>query len=477
MEEVSVVTAVLLTLLLVFPLGYGLFLKKKGRLTAERICILMLVSGCILRLMYVVYTKDYQRQHDAGRFYKENSNHSGYIMYLMENHSLPDSDPRDHLQFYHPPLHHIISAVILSIVKAIGLDYIRLAPNVLQAVSAVYSSVFCILSYRIMKRIGLKDRALTAATAAVTFHPTLIILSGSFNNDMLSSLFAVTAILFTVRWAEKKSFGSIVAIAFAIGLGMLTKLTVGLLAPAVAAVFLVALIKEKNRKRLIAQFFVFGVICVPLGLCWSIRNYIKFGMPPGYVPKLSERSGQYIDVSPVKRLLDFSLHQFSSPFTQWEWNGAEYNEYNPVIALMKNAMFDEETFFYNSITMQSFCTALFFAGAVTAVLSAAAVVLMWRKREKLSLELKLLFTLTFAVVFINYLVFCIRYPQVCTENMRYCVPLIVSGSAALGLLIQNASDREKTNAVIYALAKTARISMTAMSVLSAFVYASKIFER
>ena len=138
----------------------------------------------------------------------------------------------------------------------------------------------------------------------------------------------------------------IIFIAFSIGLGMFTKLTVGLIAPAVAAVFLVILIKNpKNFKKLILQFVTFGIICIPIGLFWSIRNFVKYDIPLGYVPALSENSGQYIDKSPLKRFFDFSLYQISSPFTQWEWDGANYNEFNPVIALMKNAMFDEETFF------------------------------------------------------------------------------------------------------------------------------------
>ena len=60
------------------------------------------------------------------------------------------------------------------------------------------------------------------------------------------------------------------------GLGMITKLTVGLLAPAMAAVFLTVLIKKRAEwKKLIPQFIVFGVICVPIGLSWTIRNAVK----------------------------------------------------------------------------------------------------------------------------------------------------------------------------------------------------------
>ena len=219
---------------------------------------------------------------------------------------------------------------------------------------------------------------------------------------------------------------------------------------------------------------LFGIVCIPLGMFWPIRNYIKFKVPLAYVPGLSEHSGQYIDVSPLKRLTDWSVYQFASPFTQWEWNGDPYNEFNPIIALLKNAMFDEGTFFGRSIMLQSVCSLLFVAGAVCAALSVYAIYPMWKKKgEELSLELKLLLTLTFVVIFGNYISFCLGYPQVCTQNMRYCVPLIFVGAATLGLMInrfENSKNKTKRN-----ISKTAAFSMTAMSVLSAFVYNIMMF--
>ena len=467
----DILMPVVLTLSFAAPLITALYLKSMKKLRPEQLCTLLIVSGIVLRLAYVYYTDDYQRQHDVGFFDEGNNYHAGYIMYLVKNHHLLPTDPRDRWQFYHPPLHHIISAVILSVVDIFVDDYRPYAPDVLQLVAAVYSSLFCVVAYKLMKLIGIKDRALVLSTAVVVFHPTLIILSASCNNDMLSALFAISAVYFTARWAKDTKMRDIIAAAFCMGLGMITKLTVGLLAPAMAAVFLTVLIKKRAEwKKLIPQFIVFGVICVPIGLSWTIRNAVKFGMSPGYVPELGTESGQYIDVPVLKRLFDFSVYQLASPFTQWEWNGAPYNEFNPVIALLKNAMFDEETFFTRSITLQSFCTLLFFAGAVTAVISVFAFFMMWRRKNDISTEVKLLLTITFAVIFANYIIFCINYPQVCTENMRYCVPLIFSGAGALGVFLG-----EEENGALRYVQKTAAVSMTSMCCLSAFVYMAMLF--
>ena len=326
-----------------------------------------------------------------------------------------------------------------------------------------------------MKELGFKGKVLALTTAVVTFHPTLIILSGSINNDMLSSLLGMSAIYFTVRWAKERRMRDIIFTALSVGFGMLTKLTVGLISPAIAAVFLTVLIKQRKEwKRLVPQFAVFAVICLPLGLFWSVRNYVRFGMPPNYVVRIAETAEQYISVPPLQRLFDYSLYQFSSPFMQWTTiEGMTYNEFNPVIALLKSAMFDEEPLFAPHTVMEGVCMALFISGAVTAVLSAAAVIIMLTKKEKLPLEFKLLILIIFGVIFGNYIIFCLNYPFVCTENMRYCVPLIFAGSAALGLLIRR--SEESGNAVMRFTGKAACVGMTAMCTFSIIVYTAMLY--
>ncbi len=470
-----VIVSRLMTVLLFVPLFWGLRLKKKEKLNSEITCYLILFTGWILRLIYIIYTGIDERQHDVHKFFENDAGHAEYIEYLMNNHSLPDFDPREIFQFYHPPLHHIICAVWLTLVRKLGIPLMPNGVESLQFLTAVYSSLFTVFAYKSLKLLGMKRDSLIYSTAFVTFHPTLIILSGSINNDMLSSLFGMTAIYFTIRWSRKRDWLSIVMTAFSIGLGMFTKLAVGLLAPAVAAVFLCVFIRNiKEFKKLIPQFVIFGIICVPIGLFWSVRNYLKFDMPLNYVPRISEKSKQYIDVPFAKRLTDWSLHQFSSPFTQWKWNGDDYNESNPVIALLKNAMFDEETFFPKSITLQSFCTLLFFTSMVRAAAAVISFVFMWYKNSKVKIEDKLFITFIILVIFGNYIIFCKNYPHVCTENMRYCIPLIFACAAINGFYIDREPMRKEKKlhaAVVSLIGK----STVVFCVLSAFVYTAKMF--
>ncbi len=360
---------------------------------------------------------------------------------------------------------------MLRVLDTLGFDVRENGDRALQLLPLIYSFLFAVVSCKALSAMKIKGEALALAAALVTFHPTLIILSGSLNNDMLSALFGMLAVYCTLRWCEDKRVMRILPIALSIGLGMMTKLSVALAAPAVAAVFLYELVKKdgsvKERLRLVGQYAVFGAVCVPLGLFFPVRSLVLFGVPLSYVPLLSESSGQFISVPAARRLLNWLPFQLASPFTQWIDLGAEYNEFNPVIALWKNAMFDEQEFFPSSITMQSFCTMLFFSGILLSLLGVWAHAAMWR--SKAPFEAKLLLTLTSAVVFGSYIVFCLRFPHVCTENMRYCVPLIFTSAASVALCINGGEEK-----ALLPRRFTAAVS-GAFCGLSAFVYTGLMY--
>ena len=463
-----------MTLAFFIPIAAVFWLKKKNRLDSSMICYLIIIAGVVIRIIYISYTAVNVRQHDVHEFFQNNAGHSEYICYLLENKHLPDFDPREVFQFYHPPLHHIICALWLWVLNKIGVPLETVGVDSLQFLTMAYSVLFCIFAYKSLKLLELKPSSLELSTALVTFHPTLIIMSGSLNNDMLSSLFGMTAIYFTMKWAKKRCWRDIILIAFSVGFGMFTKLSVGLLAPAIAAVFLYILIVNiKDFKSLIPQFFVFGVICIPIGLYWPVRNYLRFDVPISYIPLLSEDSGQYIDRPAVERLFNWLPFQFASPFTQWKWNNAPYDEFNPVIALWKNAMFDEGTFFEKSITLQSFCTALFFFGIMMSLFSVASLFFMWFKYRNVTTVNKYFLSGISVIVFINYIDFCLKFPHVCTENMRYCVPLIFSGAALIGLYLDN-SDSIKNRLYVTSTDAVKRGGWI-FCVLSAFVYNAMSF--
>ena len=429
----NTVCSLMITYGISVPVLAYIYLKFKNKANSIITCRLIIITGMLLRILYIFYTNVYTRQHDVEDFSLSDDGHAAYILYLLQNKHLPDFDPRYAWQFYHPPLHHIISAAFLSVIGKFNIPLDTVGYELLQVLPCLYSVLFCILAYKSLKLLGIKDRPLCFATAFVTFHPTLIMLSGSINNDMLAAVLSMSSIYFLIKWSLNKRMSDIILTALSIGLGMEAKLNAALTAPAAAAVFLYVFIKNiKDFRRLITQYIVFGFVCVPIGLFWSVRNYIKFGVPANYVPKLSADSDQYIGTGILSRLLDFSPYQFSSPFMQWRGDGAPYNEFNPITALWKTAAFDGNTYFENSVVLQSFCCMLLFCLIILSCYSAYLLIAVFIKRSPILPEHKLMTAVLSLTLFINYIVFCADYPHVCTQNMRYCVPLIFTQAVLFG---------------------------------------------
>lgn len=450
-------------LLLAFVLTLLIFILKYKNTTETKWVVVIFVLGYLLRLAYVLYTEYYVRQHDVG-FFGDVSGHAAYIEYYYNNFiSLPDFDVRTIWQFYHPPLHHIVSAAFMHILNFLGVSY-QNSQESLQMLTLFYSAITMLVSYKLFKEIGFKGKGLIIAFALVAFHPTFIVLSGSINNDPLSILFMLGALYYTVRWYSKSTYSNIIKIALCVGLGMFTKLSVWMVAPAIAFIFLYALIKNKNQlgfKKYIMQFSTFGVVCVPIGMFWSVRNYLLFKVPFSYVPLLSPDNYQYIGYhSASKRLFDFSLSQFKSVYDMW---GTPYYEYNPTVGLLKTSMFGEwiNNADFPQITVVG--VLLFWLGVAIAVLSVIGLVFAIIKRKDKSPVFWFLI-LTGVVIFVMYYWFCLQYPFTCTQNIRYAAPLIPLSAMSIGYLYNKCKNKYIKVTTIITI-----ISFTIISVATYFL--------
>ena len=68
-------------------------------------------------------------------------------------------------------------------------------------------------------------------------HPSLMFLSGSVNNDMLCTLLIACCIWACLAWIRKKTLPRLLALALAIGLGMLSKVNTAVIAFPVGLTF------------------------------------------------------------------------------------------------------------------------------------------------------------------------------------------------------------------------------------------------
>ena len=392
--------------------------------------------GYCLRFGAILRLSCQQMQHDVLAFPGEKG-HAGYILYLYNNGHLPDFDVRDVWQFYHPPLHHLLCAGCMQVGNALHLEGEALYES-LQVLPFTYSCCALTVFGLLLREFRISGRAFVIPFAIVALHPSQIILSGSLNNDMLSILFMELSLLLMIRWFRVPKIGTILLLALTIGLGMLTKLSAWMAAPAAAVLFLWKLLQtaeKQERLHLTGEFVWFGVVCVPIGLFWSVRNLVKWGVPPAYIPMLSEDSGQYVGNHPIwERLFSLAPHQFSYIYDCYTIYGQDYSEYNPIIGLLKTAVFDEFVNTDRFPAAAGFGELLFWSQVLLVFLTLAAMLRVLRRHGSQA-DLTAL-AVTYGIVLFCYLLFCLNYPHTCTQSFRYAVPTLYTSLVFLGLFLQ-----------------------------------------
>ena len=449
---------VLLTLLLqtvnvpLFVLGVGLaavaglgcYWLAIRRLTPRRLILLLLAAGFIIRVAYILYTSCYARQHDVW-YFGGSRGHAAYIEWFYNNMTMPDFDPRSRWQFYHPPLNHFLMAVFMRVNVAFGMEYSRACEST-QVLSLFYASTCTLLGYKLMREVGVGHRAARIPMALLCFHPTLIIMSGSINNDILSITLQLAALLFAVRWYKNPSIRRILCIAAALGCSMMAKTSGGLAAVAIAFLFLCKLIEQRHRFwRMAGQFALFGAVCIPLGLWWQVYNFVRYGMPLSYVPLLSLKEAQYIgEYTLWQRLFDWSPYQLERVFVAFgERSLVNYHEYNILLGLLKTSVFGEFFLFQPDTLGNTLSVILFYTNAALVAFSLFAMVWAFCRKSALHWQLRVFFGLLYLTVLGSYVMFCMQYPHTCTQNIRYAVATIFVGLTAIGLTLEDWQSRPR----------------------------------
>lgn len=386
--------------------------------------LLIIAAGIMLRGLYIISAPYNISKHDLGSFIlsenrKVTGGHLGYMSYLYQYKHLPDFDPRTVWAFHNPPGFHLLGAIWYGINRGIGLSHETCVEN-LQLLTLFFSSGIIYLAYRIITEFFRKNKVTVLIVTFLSFFPFFTIMGAMLNNDCLAIFCSMLAILYTIRWYRKPTGKNILVIAFSIGYGMFTKLSVGLLAFPIGFVFLKQLFtKKKEWKTILGQFLLFGVICAPLGLYCPIRNAILYNVPLTYVYQVTGH--QYFgSVNLWRRIGLPNLHQISYPFIQFD----PAKEVNMWVQLIRTGLFDEimppaGTDLIHPIALLLFWIGLIL-GAIT-IIMAIRLLIQCKKR----VTLPLFFTILFGTLLVSYIRFCMNYPAICTMNFRYIVTIIL----------------------------------------------------
>jgi len=389
--------------------------------------VITMLGGVFVKACYILYTPVWERQHDVISF-GAGEGHAAYIEYILNYKSLPDFDPRLIWGFFQPPLHHFIAAVWMWINIRLKITERQLQENV-QVLTLCYMCILMLAVYYICKELYMKNRGILITMLIVSFHPIFILLSGSINNDALSIMFMAVTLYIAVMWYKKPGFISIILMALSIGLGMATKLSAGMIAPAVGIMMLYKLWMEKDKWiKLILQYVAFAVVVFPIGLWWTIRNMIRFNMPVNYIPEVGE---QLTHSDFFSRVFDIRM---TSVYPELISNGSSYDEYNVWLAMIKTSLFGESNFGQVSGLITPFAWVLFISFIVIILLELVAFVrVIFAKETSLKMEYRILLGVSAVTILVAYLSFALSYNNFSAQDFRYGALMIAIMAIMLGL--------------------------------------------
>ena len=383
-----------------------------------------MLAGYILRQFQVFLTNVMQQQNDIGTFSEGSLGHLGYIYKIYKHTALPEGNPMEQYQYYQPPFSHIVMGIWAKINGLFGMTEEVIAEN-LQVLALFFSTMILVIAYKIMKEITKSQKGILAGILVIAFFPYLLEYAGAVNNDTLSTLLGLVTVLYMIRWYKGPSWKNIIICALAIGCGMMAKLSVVMLAPAMACVFVYKIIKNKtNLLFYIKQYLVFGVLSIPLGIWFPIKNLILYKVPLNYVPVIGWEQGQYMGniYTVPQRLFEVTWAQLK-PLWLPQMRGTEEFTYNIGVLFTKYCAFGE-TRYFPTTQWSKFIGTLMYIMILVLFIFAIALFIVWLRKANCGKVIKFLLLGSSGMVLLSYVKFCFDYPSVCTASVRYVLIII-----------------------------------------------------
>lgn len=439
-------------------LVFNLFILIRQNHTNENILICILFGlGMIVRTIYVLSSPWQVHQHDViGHHISEG--HIGYILNIFTHSALPNS--ADPWQFIHPPLHHLLGAVYLKILAFLGL--LSTEPfEQLQFLTLFYGILILILSLKLLRVLGIKNSSLIYSFSVLCFHPQLIFLSGSLNNDELLLLFTLAGLYCAIRWSEFSSKKYLLFAALFTGLAMVTKTSGVLLLPAILLLIFIkkCLLEKKFPSFLIDSIIFIAVFSLAAGW-WVIRCQTVLSIPINSIYYQGEASPQYIgNYSFVQRLFSFDPEHFQSLFVRFD--NKQFADFSIPISIIKSSIFGGWEFERKGIAfILIFSNILLILGSIFAMLKKIDTL-----KEK-NLMIPFLY-IVYCIQVFSFLFFCFRYPHTCTQDFRYIVITLIIGICFIGLLMK--AYVETKNRFKHIIVSAFRITILLFDVCSIFI--------
>jgi len=439
-------------LLIIVPLIVHKIIKKDQM----GLIILFFILGFYLRIAYVLITDVTERQNDVGFFLDNgfNQHHGGYIQYIQRYGWIPDVDVRQMDQWYHPPFYHLCAAYFMRLYSLV-LPHLKSNYEALQMFSLFCAEGSVIIMYKIIRMFDIKGKTLVYITLLLNTFPMFILSAGGINNDISMIFLFLLSLYMGMKWHQTKDNLNLFLCALFVGLGMMTKLNCWLVSIPLGIIFLYALYEKKFKdKSLWFKYIGFAAISFPLGLWFPIRNLVKYGVPITYILVPSYEVNNVPNYTVFQRLFHFI------PLYDDNYSIPAYTVYT---SLFDNVFYSDLPFFgiLSYLLIFSFALVLIFV---------VVGLFCWIYKSVKNKEVKLFDVALWVFLtaeLTSYIIFCFKYPFICTMNYRYISPATAVFAIALSKTFNIKGDLVKVlvkgSIILFSLLAVVFYSMLWMS--------------
>lgn len=387
----------------------GLMVLIFHKLKFNRVIIVILISGFLLRAFYLNYTAYNERAYDV-------DGHIDFVQAIARTGSLPKADMC--WQCYQPPLYYVFAGTTYN--AAVGLTNFSPIP-VLQYFSLMTNMAFLAVGVLLIKKLLNKEELVNFAALVFVFWPGGIINSVRITNDILLYLLLTTSVYFVVKWWQSKSHSLKFlwwGVAFAV-LSLWTKNTGLVCAVIIAILLLLKFIKHRNWK-----WFSIGLLtAIILLFGWGATYLNRIFNPPNYSMDILigniEGNDSTIDVrNELRNFIEFNPEiYFSQAFTspREDSKGRQYVS-NYVIKTSLFGEFEYPGKLAWTVGLLISLTALIMI--VVTVVQGVYAIINHDKKQMLVL-------LIGGVLMGSLLAVRLRFPTSATMDFRFIVPFLI----------------------------------------------------
>lgn len=187
----------------------------------------------------------------------------------------------------HPPLFHIIGAIVLKISMLFTQSEYWWF-HITRIVSVIFGTAALYVFYLIFKEFSNEELFPITSVAAISFLPMYSHMSSGTNHDITLVFFCALSILFFLRYYLHRKISDGYLTSFFLGAAVITKISAILLTPLILLLiyYIIRGFDEKKVKKIFFIGFSFSIL--PVG--FFIRNFLLYStLFPNYLDLLVER--------------------------------------------------------------------------------------------------------------------------------------------------------------------------------------------